>query len=346
MAVSIDICDSYIKIIEGEEKGNNINIKKSIVKYIDMPYMRNGYIINKIDLTLVLTDIVNEYNLKNKECYLSINSTDTITKEIVLPKTKGIYLKSLIKNSIKELFGDSTNLCLDYQVYDEFKKDGKDFYKIFIYGMPLKIVQDYKVVITNSGLIPKGLDIKRNCISKILNYKINNNFIKNNTTLFIEISGDNMVLNLMSGNIALYKRDIDISEDAKREKIFLNEENKEDEGDFLKEVATTITKNDDEITFLDEQDHFLEEASFISPILLRVSEEIHKIMQFSMSLNNANIERVYLYGNRENLDEIEEYIDSNIISPTEKIREISNLVSTEKIDISKFFNAIGNILRK
>ena len=346
MSVSIDICDSHIKIIEGEEQGNNIKIKKTIVKDINISYIHNGYVTNKIDLTLALTDIVNEYNLKNKDCYLSINSTDTITKELVLPKTKGIYLKNLVKNSIKELFGDTTNLCLDYHIYEEFKKDDKDFYKIFVYGMPLKIVQDYKVVITNSGLIPKGLDIKRNCISKILNYKINDNFIKNNTTLFIEISGNNMVLNLMSGNIALYKRDIDISEDVKREKIFLNQENKEEEENFLKEVAATVTKNDDEITFLEEQDHFLEEASFISPILLRVSEEIHKIMQFSMSLNNANIERVYLYGDRENLEEIEEYIDSNIISPTEKIREISNVISIEKIDISKFFNAIGNILRK
>ena len=356
MPVSLDIDNGYIKIIEGEQSNNKIKIKKSIIKEIDKTYVHNGYVNNKTELTLVLTDIVREYDLKNKECYIAINTTDTITKEITLPKTKSNHLEKLIKNSIKELFGDIVNLCIDYKVYEEFKKDGKNFYRILIYGVPLKIVQDYKSIITNCGLIPKVLDIKRSAISKLLDYKINNNDIKNNIKLFIDISGDNMLFNLMSGNIPLYKRDVDISEDIKREKLFLNRDDKkelleEENSEFLEEVATTfdenINKNDDEITFLEDQDYFQEEASFVSPILLKVYEEINKIIQFSMSLNSENnIEKIYLYGDREDLDEISEYIDNNINSSTEKIYEISNVKSDQEIDISKFFIAIGNILRK
>lgn len=351
MPISIDISDNYIKILEGEQQGSKIKIHKAILKPIDMYYINNGYIVNKIDLTLFLTDIVNEYKLKNKECFVTINSTDTVTKEIMLPKTKIKHLQKLIKNSIKELFGDTVNLCIDYQICEELKKEDKTFYKIFIYAIPFKIVNDLKSVISNAGLLPKCLDIKRNAISKILEYKINNNDIKKYISLFIEISGKNMILNLMYGNITLYKRDIDISEEIKREELFLNRENKEsikeEEDSILGEVALTVVKNDDEITFLDdEQDYFQEEASFISPILLRIYEEINKIIQFAMSLNNGNIEKIYLYGDRENLEEIVEYVFNNIMIETEKITEISNIKYNEDIDIAKFFNTIGNILRK
>lgn len=351
MPVSIDISDSYIKIVEGEQQGNKIKINKAISKPIDISYINNGYIVNKTDLTLFLTDIVNEHKLKNKDCFITINSTDTVTKEITLPKTKTNHLQKLIKNSIKELFGDTVNLCIDYQIYEEIKKEGKTFYKIFIYGVPLKIVNDLRSIISNAGLVPKCLDIKRNAISKILEYKINNNDIKKQITLFIEISGKNMVLNLMHGNVALYKRDINISEDIKREQLFLNRENKEeireDDNSILQEVALTVVKNDDEITFLDDdQDYFEEEASFISPILLRTYEEINKIIQFAMSLNSGNIEKIYLYGDRENIEEIAEYISANVMSETEKIKEIANIKCDEDIEVAKFFNAIGNILRK
>ena len=65
-----------------------------------------------------------------------------------------------------------------------------------------------------------------------------------------------------------------------------------------------------------------------------------------MSLNSGNIKKVYLYGDRENLDEISEYISNSINLPSEKVKEISNVKSNEEVDMSKFFIAIGNILRK
>ncbi|WP_250277258.1 pilus assembly protein PilM [[Clostridium] colinum] len=348
MPVSIDISDNCIKIIEGEQQGDKIKISKSVLKYIDNSYIHNAYVNNKIDLTLLFTDIVNEYNLKNKECFLVINSTDIIAKEIILPKTKSIYLGRVIDNLIKELFGDTSNLCIDYQICEEFKKDEKVFYKIFVYSIPLTIMEDYREILINCGLIPKALDIKRNVIGKLLNYNINNNIIKDNITLFIDVTGNNMTLTLMSGNVALYKMDTDISEDIKREKLFLNKDVNKDIKQESKQILNKIDSNnlkDNEITFLDEQDYYQEEASFISPIFLKVYEEIHKIIQFSMSLNNT-IERVYLYGDRDDLDEIAEYISNNITLSAEKIKEIVNIKCNEHIDISKFFIAIGNILRK
>lgn len=351
MPISVDIGDGYINIVEGEHQGNKIKIKKAFTKEIDISYISNGYVHNKIDLTLSLTDIVNEYALKNKECFISFNSTDTVTKEITLPKTKYSHLEKLIRNAIQDLFGDAINLVIDYQIYEEIKKDGKDFYKIFIYGVPLKIVEDYKSILSNCGLVPKSLDIKRNSISKLTEFQINGSNIKDGITLFIDITGNNMILNLMSGKTALYKRDVDISEDIKREKLFLNKDSFEEVKDepnnnFLQEAAISTTKSDDDITFLDDQDYFQEEASFISPILLRVYEEVNKIVQFSMSLNSGNIEKVYLYGDRENLDEISEYISNSINLPSEKVKEIANVKSNEEVDMSKFFIAIGNILRK
>ncbi|WP_317367576.1 pilus assembly protein PilM [uncultured Tyzzerella sp.] len=350
MPVSIDICDSCIKVIEGEQQGSKIKINKAFIKEIDKSYIHNGYIHNKIDLTLLLTDIVNEYGLKNKDCFISFNSTDTVYKEITLPKTKYSNLDKLIKNSIQELFGDAINLVMDYEVCNEIKEDDKIFYKILIYGVPLKIVEDYKNVISNCGLVPKSLDIKRNAIYKISNNSINGEDIKDDINLFIDITGNDMMLSLMSKKIVLYKRDVDISEDIKREEIFLQgnsqEVNKEDEYELLEEIAISDIKKDDDITFLDDQDHHQEEAIFISPILLRVYEEVHKITQFSMSLNNGDIQKIYLYGDREDLDEIADYISNNTNTSSEKIKEIANIKSNVDIDISKFFIAIGNLLRK
>lgn len=349
MPISLDIDNGYIKIVEGEQSNNKIKIKRTILKEIDKSYINNGYINNKTELTLILSDIVNEYNLKNKECYIAVNSTDNITKEIILPKTKINHLEKLIKNSLKDLFGDVVNLCIDYKIHEEFKRNEKYFYKILIHTIPLKIVKDYKSVISNCGLVPKALDLKRNSASKLLDYKINNDYPNDNFKLFIDISGNNMLLNLISGNLSLYKRDTDISEDIKREKLFFNE--KEEEIEEKEEVyipsEQISEKNDDEITFLDDQDYFQEEASFVSPILLKVYEEINKIIQFSMSIDSQHkLEKIYLYGDRDDLDEIAEYIVNNINLSAEKISQISNLKSNEEIDIPKFFVAIGNILRK
>lgn len=349
MPISIDVGDRYIKIIDAEHHNKCIKVNKAILKSVDEGILHNGYINDKMELTLMLIDIVNENNFKKKDCYININSTDIITKEISLPKMKDRYFEKVLYNKIKEEFDDFSNFYVDYNIVETYIEDNKEQYKIFVYAVPKKIVEDFRELILNIGLVPKVFDIRRNALIKLLDYNINDKNIEGYTKVFIDLRENYMMLTLVSEqNIPLYKRDIDISQENRIEKALLN--NDKNQIDTLKEKyqdSHKYNKNSDEITFLDEEDYFLEQAEVVSPIYLKIEQEIQKIKHFAMSLKQKRvIEKIYIYGIRKDLGDISKYITENTNIECEYISSMSNLKTEMELDLPKFFIAIGNIMRK
>lgn len=346
MPISLDMGDGYIKIIYAEKNKNKIKIKNAIYEKIDENYIRNGHILNKIDLTFFLTDLVNKYGFKGKDCFLNISSSDVRRKEALIPKVRKKYLKKIVENIALDSFAEK-ELKIDYRIVDEKIENKKEFYKIFIYGVPTGIVNDYKSLINNAGLVPKCLDIIQNTIRKTTYFKINGKDINDEIIIFLEAKISSLVISLIEKGVTIYTRNIDISNEVKREERFLNNKN-EEKIEKIPEKINEKNVEENVITFLDYEDsENIEETMFISPILIRIDEEIHKIMQFFMSLNNTgSINRAYVYGDRHNMEDIVEYIDQNIIPGAEKIKNISNVVGSEDVDIATFLLAIANTIRK
>ena len=358
MAISIDISEDYIRIIRMDNsKINKVKIKDFYELEIDKSFVQNGYIKNKIDLTLKLTEFLELNNLKNQDCFLTIKSSDSIVKDIILPKTNYKNLHKIILNQLKDMFeSDLSKIYIDYAIVNEFTENKQDFYKIQIYSLPKTIVDDYKSLIMNIGLKPKSLDLSRNFIRILLTEsKINDKKISSETLIFIGMDGHTVTITLISNFLTIYKKTFNIAEEIRREKIFESNKDKNKDknsiDEFILEAAITTSyeiKEDDEITFLEEsEDYDIENKKYISPIILKIEEELYKIIQFAMSLETGkNISNVFLYGASENIDKILDYIKNNIELPAEKIQKLSNFDYPENLDVSKFFICISNCLRK
>lgn len=351
MAISIDFAEDFIKIIVAENCSNKIEIKSYFEINQKNNYIKNGYIQNKLDLTLELSKIINENNLKKQECFVNIRTTDSIAKDIILPKTNNKNLIKLIENQLTEIFSnDLSKFYIDFAITDEFMENKKSFYKITIYCLPKNLVDEYKVLISNIGLKPKNLSISRSFMKNVLKeYKINGNDLKNSNCVFIDLNKTTLSFSLISNAGTVYKRTINISDERKRENLF--KENIFENKEYINQNLTN--EQPDELTFLNDdfEEYDLKDAKFVSPIFLKIEEELYKIIQFSMSLNAIEkINKIFIYGSDENLNETVQYINDNLDMPCEKIQDISNLKfetnNFEKIELANFFICILNILRK
>ncbi len=124
MVVSMDFSEEFIRIIFAENSSNKLKIKSFFEIPLDSSYISNGYILNKIDLTLELSKIIEENNLKNKDCFITLRTSDIISKDISLPKTSIKNLEKMIYNQLPELFSNNlSNYYIDYSIVEEFIAD-------------------------------------------------------------------------------------------------------------------------------------------------------------------------------------------------------------------------------
>jgi type IV pilus assembly protein PilM len=341
--LSIDFGAQNIKMAVGSLNNNVFLIDK--LDSIDTPkgsYL-DGRILDEEKLAKALRNQITKLAMKSKDVAITFNSTNIITREIILPVTNDKEMDSMILYEIKQQLPiEMDQYVVEYRLVDEFLEDSVKKNRIFVAAVPKIMVESFFGLIKNLNLNPVSMNINTNALSRLITEKasINNDTNINNDLIAVLDFGNRSInISILSkGNLAFSRtinqgsNDLDIAI-ATDFKVDL------EEADKIKH----------EFNLMNAKENANGEYQAAAGVISRWIQEIKRVLQFYESRGNTKISKLYIYGGASGLKGLPQYMRESINLPVEPIVAVNSIKQHNSqeaaIDIRNYLNAIGAIPR-
>ncbi|WMJ76672.1 MULTISPECIES: pilus assembly protein PilM [unclassified Sedimentibacter] len=338
--LSVEINNRNIKILEGSRSGSSIAVYKSLFLDIESGSVDDGKI---IDMDLVAANIemaLKSNNIKSKKAIFIINTNATITRNMELPVLKkNSETFSMIKSELDQMLPvDIDQYKIVYKKIDSIKSDKSEKGTYIAYGLPASIYEQYIELAERLNFELVAIDLTSSCLDKIALKKltINKKHLSPGTSVaFIDIGFTNTLFSIVNNGKEVFSR---ISSNG------LN--------DIVKnfEAAFNLTREEalEEIERLSLAE-YTDDTSYISKLNILENnvnmwtDEFYRFIRYYNSNNkDRQIENIYIYGSFANINGLEQFIESSLSVSTERINEISNVVSKsgEVVEVKSYLNNI------
>lgn len=337
--LSMDFGRRNVKLVEGIFKRDRLSIKNTFT--IDLPEeaYENGYIKDENALKESIDSFLKLNNIKSNETISVINSSDILTREIILPNVEEEEIDGILKYSITDYIPiEADDYIIQYIKQGIFLEDNNEKLKLLIIAMPKSMVEQHLKLLQDLNLKPKVLDFQGNAMRKFLlfNEIIGADFeLKEKTVTSIDIGfSSTKVTILQDENIKIYRIiELGIDDILKNLDIGLSQ----------REILESISnlKYDEAKDLRSEED--LEILRALSSFLSRLFESLEMVFRYYVSQEiDNNIDLIILQGDLENIHDMQAEFQSYFNIETVSINSLINL---EDKNISLYSNPIGALIR-
>lgn len=172
--LSFDITDKTIRIVKGVESGAKIKITDAVTIDIEDNSIENGLISDIPKLAGMIDETLKSRNMKEKNAIVSISSSQTIFKELTIPKANDKQFMKMIHAEMQTQLGIDNSYSISYIVVEEFQENGSDgkkggkVSKILATACPYEIIESCKQLFSVLSITLKSVMIGCNCVSKLI----------------------------------------------------------------------------------------------------------------------------------------------------------------------------------
>ncbi|WZL71463.1 type IV pilus assembly protein PilM [Clostridiaceae bacterium 35-E11] len=344
--ISMDIGTYETKIIVAKQQKKHIVVENVYKIPTPSGACEDGYLKDKEILEKGINDFLYKQKIKATQAICTIQSTATITRELILPFVKSSdELASMVRLEIEQYLPiQLEDYVVEHKVLEEFVEEGIKKLRIVVVALPKKIVEEYLQFIYNLNLKPVALDIHNNAVSKVFDQevKINEeNYSLDKTVVTIDMGYANINISIIDRGILRFSRiisqggkDIDINianvfnlsvEDAENKKI--------EHGNLklsLNKTSPSVMMNE-----------------LIQATVDNWLQEIQRIFQYYTSRNTIyRIDEIYLYGGSSKIPYLPEYMMNTLQIPTFLLDNISHIKCPEGIILRDYLNVAAAMIRK
>jgi len=319
--LSIDIGSSYIKFAVVQKMGRRLKVDKTFKARLPAGVYENGHMHNIQEMKSIIQGALNANSVKLKDVICTLESTDAIKRELVVPAVAPEDLSEMVSYEIGQYLPiDINSYVLQYKIVREFEEENVKKYELLVAALPKEIVHNIYSMLIEMGLDPYALDIHSNAVDKIAaEYELfNEASIKEKTAAFLDLGHEN--INVIIVEKGQYK---------------FNRLIKNGTRDFEQLTTEFEFKTIDEISqHLDVVDRWI--------------EEIDKVFKYytSRSVDNT-IDKIFIYGGISVMEGLDTYIHERVNIPVELIKSIDNveIVAGNEYTLAQSLNAISAIIR-
>lgn len=344
---------------------NIIALKEKISETLEINKINAKSVIFTTESSVIITRIITVPMIKNlKEMesmiqlqmqqYLPIKFEDYILQFILLETLKEDQKSESEEQKIelqekmeKKKFNLNLNVNLKFdKTMFKKKEEEASTARVRIAVFPKDMLEGYLDLAKELKLIPLGLDLNFNAVTKLFSkeIKIHNEVCgKEETIVVVDIGQQSINVNVISQGICEFTKilnsgginiDMNISEQLGID-IFEAEKRKIQLGNLY---AESFQKEDEELV-----------NRVIRLVVDEWMRELSKVIQYYRNSNNGvKIDRLYIHGGSSKLNGMEEYIKRSLDMPITSIKVIKNinlLDSVNSIETEYYLNALGAIIK-
>lgn len=340
--LSIDFGSKEIKVIEGKYSKNNLQIFKAISIPVESHFYKDGRILDKDMLSILLKDSLKENKISTDLAYGIINSSNIITREITIPKVPEKDIASIIGYQLDDYLPVDPE---DYEVKHlllRSKTEGEvEKLDILLIGVPKDMVVNHFELMKDAGLKPQVLDYQGNAMAKLLNYngQINEFYNTRDLTIAsIDIGYNSSKLTITNnGNIEV-ARVIDVGVETLHENLssFFDYSLEDIENSVMEIEDVSVTREE----FTDQY----RILNILRTTLFNLMEKVEMVFRYYNTREAGNtINFILLQGGLSNIKGMDNLFSNYFNIPSVKLSNLDKIKWSG--DLSKFSNAIGGLIR-
>lgn len=353
--LSIDLGSHSIKFAEGQFMGDRVKISAVHSVAINPEVYDNGSIQDTMELKSVIQGALKDSGIRTKDCVVTIESTELIKRDMVIPKVDSEDRLDLITYEVGQYLPINVdNYVIQYKDVGDVKEDDVEKSKVLIGAMPREIVQVHYEFLESCGLNPIFLDIHSNSVEKLVEIGLDNSmyqslalidfghrlvdvtFIDQHEYKFNRLLrfGSSISNDLINNNLSLDKEEI------------VEYKNKIDVAKLTKKISAMNDMTEEDVDAMRVSERVeVELADYFDEL----ADEINKVLQYYTTRSSENeIHKVILYGGSAHFANLRTFLKDRLE------RDIEFFDLNSKIEFDKFLkpeetleyiNAIGAIIR-
>ncbi|MDD3832561.1 MAG: pilus assembly protein PilM [Oscillospiraceae bacterium] len=331
--LSIDIGSKQVCVVQGSYRKDNVTIDSSAVTEYDNEVVENGVIKDRPALSFAINEIVKSNRMSSKNAVVTINSSDIIAREFVLPNVKLQNLGLIVKNEMYRILGDNSGHVVDF-VITETKADNT--LAVMAYAVRKDIVKSYYMLLKELKLRPVALEVHANSMSKLLsNTTINGTPHNEDNIIVADIGYSQLAFHGFSkGSCRFNRTEVSLVQEFVREMSSV----------YRVEVTRTHLEN---LNFSPDYEY---ESTVISDtckyFIYRLSEEIQKYIQYIMlNTDTKTVAQVFICGGISSIKGIDTALSKQMKIPVEVLQSVGRLTLPRNCAPIKLCNAAGALIR-
>lgn len=331
----MDFGTRSIKIAEGNFKKGSLNISNTFT--IDLPngVYEDGYIKDEDGLREIMDSGLRLNNAKRGETIAVVDSSEILTREIMLPNVGPDEIEGIINYQISDYIPiDLEDYIVQYINQGIVLEAGYEKVKLFIIAMPKHLIISHLDILNDLDLKPKVLDVKSNAIRKLLQFSEKKNqdiAIGTSSIANIDIGYFNSQLTIFKGGNIEISRVIPIGIKDMSENLSVNLDLTERE---TMEKLLSFKKTYDETCAI---------SIALDTFLMNLVENLDMVFRYYNSLEiNNSIDLILLQGSIVKIDYIKDQFQEYSNIKTLKMDSLKGIVDK---DLYIYANAVGGLIR-
>lgn len=333
--VSFDFGSEFIKVVEGRY----INHHLKVTNYFSMPtqgLIEDGRILDSVSLSQVIKKALEENGVKAKHAICTLNSTQIINRELLVPVVDDEELDTVVRYEIQQFLPiNLADYLIQYVVLGEVEVNGQQRLKLNVVTFPEKMASAYYDLFKEVGLKPYALDVSYNALGKLANYT---QLLKEVTDLegtvaFVDMGAQSIDLNIFKDGNVQFTRLI------KSGGVIINERLNQLPDMSIKSAASLI-----------QSANLIDEDPASRVLRLCVDDmmyELERVLQFYRNKSVGNkIDHLFILGGLSHLEGLPHYMSNKLNVPVSQLNGLKQVTFEKQADDAyDYINAIGAMIR-
>lgn len=352
----LDLGSYSLKGVVGGGDAGKIRIDTAFEESVPESFYQNGRIRDKEEFKNFLSGVLTKNKIKIKDAIVTIDTSELIKREIVLPDVEDMDLEEAISYEIGDYLPiDLESYILQPRVMEHYVEDGQKRQKVLVAALPKEITENLFFALREAGLTPVVLDIHSNAIEKLfveehmktyyqptgsvafvdLGHKISNiTILENGEYQFnriLRFGGDSLNASLLSSGLQV--------DDSLKAQIY--------EKSVIELVEQFNTNTYDTVNPVADMNQIS-----IDVLLGQLSswvEDVEKVVAYYASRGiSQRVDRIFLYGGSSHFRDLDRFFEKKLGIPTVFLDKVegATLPSDKDKDLFKYINALSALIRR
>ena len=170
MAISIEIRNGYVYLVEAKVSKDSITIKRTHSFEYPDSWVDSQGIREVEDFALLLSENLKENGFKDRAVTICVNNPSIVYRELQVPRIDEKRMPFIVRGEMMNALNLTPNYIMDYVVLDEVegKEEGTPLYRVLAVAMPEEAIESYIELMKKAKLSIKAIDSATNSIIKLV----------------------------------------------------------------------------------------------------------------------------------------------------------------------------------
>ena len=360
--ISFDLGQHTSKVVLGKLNKSSVEIKQTYIFRTPAGCLENGRILDFGRLAGHMKDIIKEEKLKAKYALCTIENSEIITREIILPTAEETAMLDMLEFEVQQYIPvELSDYIVQSKIIENFVENEVKKTRFLCTAVPKELANSYYFLIQELGMEASVLDIQSNSVDKLAVAEMNAGDalnLRNQSVAIVDFGYNHINVTLFEDGNYHFNRfipegaasidrslmsffDYTIEEVEKKKLISI---------DVTPSSSNTRTRGAEEIAAtagtIEEELHA---ANMVKNVIDGWITELDRIFKFYASRSMGNtVQKILIYGGTAQMEGFDAYLSAAFNLPVQRIKSLSSvrIQGDSGASVAPFVNAIGTIIRR